>query len=545
MIKKLGKFAGGIIGVGMAFVMLFANQLGVDNNPMWSIKRYIVFSIGIIIFIISLNYSDDHFLCRILKTFTRHFRFALISVGFGVLVIYIWFVSIGLWTRWPNETSYYDMLATSFSHGQIALEVQPDPALLTLGNLYDPNSRVGIPMLWDATLFQGKYYLYWGPAPALFLTLVKEFYSAEIGDKPITFAFAVGTFVFMSLLLLDLWKKYFPEAPHWVILAGIAFAGLVNPIPYILIEARIYEAAIISAQFFLVIGLYCLFIAFNRHSTISLSLAGSFFALAVGTRTTLALPVAFLSVVVLLWTLKTRRDLVFTTLLTFALPLALGAISYSWYNYTRFGSIIEFGLRYQLTSYNLYESLDQTFSLAYIPPNLFKTLFNTLEQRVTFPYFFPTRWAGPAWLEGNYPSFYLLFAESITGILVSSPFMVFALLVGLNRDKTFRWISFALSGSAILIFFTLQIFFFTTMRYLLDLVPTLSILAVVGFWQGLIQLKNYPFFRWILAALGIVLILYTIAISLLLPVSGHLEAFRVFNPDLLKNMTWMFNNVIK
>ncbi len=546
MLKKLAQVAGAIVGLGMAFVMLFANQLGLDDSLVGGIKRHIVFSIGILIFIISINYSDNSFIRRAFKTFTGRFHFALATLGLAVLAIYIWFVSIGLWTSWPNETNYYNMLATAFHHGQIALEVEPDPALLMLGNIYEPSNRIGIPMLWDATLYQGKYYLYWGPAPAIFLTLIKEFYSQEIGDKPITFAFAVGTFLFTTLLILELWKKYFSEAPPWAVLAGVAFAGLVNPIPYILIEARIYEAAIISAQFFLIGGLYWLFTAFNRPSTIRLSLAGSFFALAVGTRTTLALPVAFLAFVVLLWTLKTRPTRVFTTVITFALPLILGAMSYSWYNYTRFGSITEFGLRYQLTSYNLYESLDETFSLAYIPPNLYKTLFNAFEQRVKFPYLFPTRWAGPAWLtDRNYPSFYLLFAEGITGIFIASPFMLFALLAGMNKDRTFRWILLALAGSAILIFLTLQTFFFTTMRYLLDLIPTLSLLAVIGFWQGLIQLKKYPFFRWILAALGMTLLLYSVAISLLLPISGHLEAFRVFNPDLLKNLTWVFNNVIK
>ena len=71
---------------------------------------------------------------------------------------------MGLWTTWLNRTSYYDLLATAFSHGQTALEVQPDPALLKLENLYELNSREGIPFLWDASLYKGKYYLYFQEA---------------------------------------------------------------------------------------------------------------------------------------------------------------------------------------------------------------------------------------------------------------------------------------------------------------------------------------------------------------------------------------------
>ncbi len=185
-------------------------------------------------------------------------------------------------------------------------------------------------------------------------------------------------------------------------------------------------------------------------------------------------------------------------------------MSYVSYNYARFDSFTEFGLTYQLTSYNLKESLGKTFSLAYIPPNLPKTLFNGLENRVEFPYIILSRWTGPDWLEGHYPDFYLLLAEAITGIFAASPFMVFAFLAWLNKDKNFRWVLISLAGSAFFVFLMLQVFFFTTMRYLLDLTPTLSILAVTGFWQGLAQLKNRPAARGIFSIIAFALLLYTI-----------------------------------
>ncbi|MHB8779455.1 MAG: hypothetical protein ACYC6R_17115, partial [Anaerolineales bacterium] len=291
-------------------------------------------------------------------------------------------------------------------------------------------------------------------------------------------------------------------------------------------------------------GLYWLFTAFPRLSPTRLFLAGSFFALAVGSRTTLALPIGFLALTTLIWVIKSGQGRALALITAFTLPLILGATGYGWYNYARFDSITEFGLRYQLTSYNLSESLDETFSLAYVPFNLYKTLFNPLEWRKAFPFLFPTRWAGPSWMQGNFPDFYLLLAEGITGIFIGSPFMVFAFLAGLNKDRNFRWILICLTGSSLLTFFTLQIFFFTTMRYLLDLVPVLSLLAVIGFWQGLTLLKTRPIARSSLAVLGLVLCMYTIAISLVLPISGHLEAYKVFNPELLKKLTWVFNTIV-
>jgi hypothetical protein len=528
--------------------MLFANQLGLDNNPAWGAKRYLVFFTGIFIFIFSLFYREDNFIGQIFNTYSGQLYLGVGILSAVIFIFYIWCVTIGLWTQWPYETHYYDLQATAFRHGQIALEVRPDPRLLALKgfDLYEPSNREGIPVLWDATLYKGKYYLYWGPAPAFLLALVKLFYTKEVGDNILTFTFLSGTFILLTAIILELWKKYYPEIPRWAILLGVAFAGLVNPMSYILFEPRIYEAAIISAQFFLIGGTYWLVTAFNRPSALRFALAGTFLVFAVGSRTTLVPAVGFLALITLIWALKTQHANALKFIAAIALPLTIGAIAYAGYNHTRFDSFTEFGLRYQLTSYNLYELLGETFSLAYIPPNLFKTLFNPFEIRDIFPYIFPTRWAGPAWLaKGNYPIFYLLFAESITGIFIGSPFMVFAFLAGFNKDKKFRWIAATLAGSALSSFFMLQIFFFTTMRYLLDLIPTLTILAVIGFWQGLDMLKSRPIARFSFAAFGVLLSFYGFAISFALSLSAHFEALRGVNPELLKQLTQMFTSLFK
>lgn len=545
MIRKWLQIAGGIIGASLIFSMLFAHQLGLDDNPVWGVKRFGIFFVGLVILSISIFYREHNFIGQAFHTPAGRFFLAVCMVSGSIIIIYIWFISIGLWTSWPNETSYYDLLATAFSRGQLAVDVQPDPALLTMENVYEPANREGIPMLWDATLYNGKYYLYWGPAPALFFAIFKLFSEQVVGDKVITFVFVAGTFIFAVLLILELRKRNFPELPRWAVLSAIAFVGLANPILYILTEARIYEAAIIAAQFFLIGGMYWLFSSFNRPSYLRLSLVGAFLALAVGSRTTLTFSVAFLALMVLIWAFKTQRENFWRYIIAFSLPLIIGAVSYASYNYARFDSFTEFGLTYQLTSYNLNESLDKTFSLSYIPPNLYKTLFNGLENRVEFPYIILSRWTGPNWLEGNYPDFYLLLAEAITGIFAASPFMVFIFLAWLNKDKTFHWILLSLTGSAFFAFLMLQVFFFTTMRYLLDLTPTLSILAVTGFWQGLSQLKAHPAARWVFSIIAIALLIYTVSMALMLPIIGHLEAYRVFNPALLEQITWRVNALIK
>jgi hypothetical protein len=540
------KRLGGIAGASLALLMLFANQLGLDNSPMWGAKRIFIFFVGIIILILFFLYHEDNFIGQMLDSYDGQLYLGVILLSVAIGFYYVWCVTLGLWSKWPFETNYYDLQATAFSHGQIALEVQPDPALLALKgtDIYEPEKHKGVSMLWDATLYRGRYYLYWGPVPAVLLTIAKLFYKKEVGDNILTFVFLSGTFLFMAAMLLELWKRCFPETPRWAILLAIAFVGLVNPMTYILFEPRIYEASIIGAQFFLIGGLYWLFTAFNRPAVTRLSLAGIFFACAVSSRTALFPPVAFLAVIILVWAIKSQRARALTFITAISLPLLIGAAGYAWYNYIRFGSFIEFGQSYQITAYN--QRLYRTFSLAYVPFNSYKSLLNPFELRGIFPYIFPTRWVGPASLEeANFPRDYELFAEYITGIFVSSPFMIFAFLVGINKNRNFRWIAVSLIGTALLCFFTTQFFFFASMRYLLDFVPTLSLLSVIGFWQALSLLRNRSVARFCFVAVGLLFVVYSLVISFELSISSHLEQLRSFNPQLLKQMTWMFKDILK
>ncbi len=538
-------FAGILLGLTIAGVIFFANQLGLDNNPVWGMKRYTLFALGLGIALISLLYRKDNFLGRLINTANGRFCLAAGVLILAVLAIYVWCVSVGLWTSWPRSTNYYDLLGRAFSHGHIALEVDPDPALLKLADPYNPDNRWTIPVLWDMSFFKGKYYLYWGPAPALLIALVRMFYTGVIGDNILSFFFFTGIFVFLTLLIFEIWKNYLPETPPWAVLLGIAFIALINPIPFALLDSMIYEAAIAGGQFFFVGGLYWLFTAFRRPSILRFILAGLFFGLAVACRNIIALPVGFLGLVILIWAIKTQRAKALRYILAAGLPIALIGISLGWYNYIRFGTITEFGLRYQFTSFPLYEDMDQTFSAAYVPPNLFKILLNPVEKRDSFPFIRATRWAGPHWLEWDYPDFYLLYAEGITGILVGSPFVIFALLAGVRRKKDFDWILLSLAGSAFLAFAVLQFFFYTVMRYHLDFLPALSLLAVIGFWQGLNLLQTRPLWKWLFGGLGIALFIYGSGISFLLTISSHLHRFEMYNPDLLEQMRWLFNGLFK
>lgn len=527
----------------LVILMVFANQMGLESFPTWGLRRTALLLAGLLLLTVSLFYREDNFPGRLIGSEDGRFNLSLLALNAAILLIYIWFASDGLWKALPNETNYYDLQANAFAKGQLELDIEPDPALLALSeeDLYEPENRTGIPVLWDASLYKGKYYLYWGPSPALLLAPVKVFHSSDIGDKLLGLIFLTGTLLFLNLIILDLWRRYFSHIPRWAVLSAIAFAGLVNPMPYVMVEGRIYESAIIAAQFFLVGGFYFLLPALEHPTYWRLSLAGLFFVLAVGARTPLAPGVGFVSFMMFVWAFQTQRRRMITLLASFALPLVIGALAYMAYNYARFDSFTEFGFRYQFTSYNLYENLDKTLSIAYMPPNLFKTLLNPLERREAFPYVFPNRWAGSAWLTNYQPGMYLTFTENITGIFISSPFLLLGLLSAIRTKPNLRWILPALALTSLGIFITLQTYFFIAMRYLLDVTPTLTLIAVIGFWHGFDLFKNRK--AYVFAAA--VLLIYSIALSLMISFSGNLELFKIHNPELVKQMTWIFNGFFR
>jgi len=63
-------------------------------------------------------------------------------------------------------------LGESFLRGQLSLLEEPNPQLTELQNPYDPAQRT-VPYHWDASYYKGKYYLYWGPVPALAFAAVE------------------------------------------------------------------------------------------------------------------------------------------------------------------------------------------------------------------------------------------------------------------------------------------------------------------------------------------------------------------------------------
>ena len=489
-------------------------------------------------------------------------RAALAAVCLGVIIIatYVWFVSVGRWTDWPKTTNYYDRLAAAFWHGQPSLLEKPDPALARLDDPYDFNSRHGIPILWDVSYYNGKYFLYWGPAPALILMGARLFTAREIGDQTLVFALVSGTFLFSALLILALRKRLFPDLSWKYVLPAILIAGFANPLPWLLNRPAIYEAAIAGGQFFLMAGLFLCFTAIERQPPLHwvLALAGVCWVLAMSSRLTLTPAVLFLvaSTGVYLVIQGKRKELL-KYALAMGLPVGAGLAGMLWYNKIRFNFWFEFGLRYSLTGLNYHKYYNEAFSLGNFLPNFNNYLINPFRTLTIFPYVKPD-WGGRLLLfYFKAPVHY--FSEQVSGLIPTLPFIIISLIpivyllrAGWRRlfqrsgtqtpawpwihNGLKEWIFISLLGASFLAFLPILFFITANMRYLADVVPMLVLLSILGFWSGADLLAARPALRRLWIALVIVLVAYSIGVSLLLAVTGNEARFENLNPVLFKQL---------
>ena len=504
------------------------------------------------------------------KTSKLRSIYLLFSVLFVLVAsLYLWLVSVGFITTWPRTTDYYAMLGESFLEGKTHLLVEPDPRLLEISDPYEYEQRKTIPQIWDASLYDGKYFLYWGPVPGLVTAFVQGISGFRLGDQHLTFFFDLGIFTFGALILITLYRRYFNDLPIWTLIPGVLLIGLANPLPWLLSRPAVYEVAIASGQFFLLGGFYWALTAFVEKDVKPNRLlwAGVFWSLTVGSRTSLIFAVAaFAAFTFLRIGIVGKRNSKWVEIVrpTLSLlgPLILGAALYAWYNYDRFGDILEFGHKYQLSSMNLQALYEYVLSIVYVPPSAFDYLLNPFRTLRVFPYIKATIGGHYLWpIHKLIPEYY--YTERITGIFISTPFILLAIIpiyflikekfpsgnseagnVSSTKPQWYRfdiiWIVVALACVAISIFTPLLLFVATSMRYLTDGLPVLLLLATLGMWIGICELKDRRLGRLIFSILVWGITLYSAVIGLLLSVTGYHARFENLNPDLFDRLTRLF-----
>lgn len=439
----------------------------------------------------------------------QHIILGVLITSVIVLTSYVWFATAGTWKIWPSSTNYYNLLANAFIQGQVSLDLEVPQELLALSNPYKVSERKNVDYLWDASLYKGRYYLYWGPLPAIVIAAIKLLHPQDISDNLIVFAAAVGLFIFQVLLATRIWLRSFQQLPAWTLFIGILLTGLVVPINWMIHRPEIYEAAIMSAQFFLMGGIYFAYRAFEKGRILSgwLAWASVCWVCAIASRITVIFPVMFLLCFILIRILRTNgmqwNPTFIRTVVGLGIPMAVGAIGLGWYNFARFESVFDFGFEHALTIFNAREHKSDIFLSEYILPNTYYYLINPPIKISSFPYFRAQSRGEPEGFGIQPPKLY--YTEKVTGAIYVLPFMVFAFVPLVAKiaqmvkkkkydssesEENLFWAIKALGGATVVAAVTLFTYVFSMMRFYADVTPMLIALAVVGFWYGHQAIKS-------------------------------------------------------
>ena len=475
-----------------------------------------------------------------------------------ILIFYLWLASAGTWTRFPYTISYHGKLAAAFLHGQLSFLDEPDPALLALRDPYDPAQLASVPYPLDYSLYDGKFYAYFGPVPALLLAPIQYLTKTGFSDRAVSLAFIAGLLVVNALLVLKIRRQYFAAAPLWTVAAGILVMGLAVPTGFMLDFAGYYAtASVMGGAFFFMAGLCAAFDALSTGaiSRPGLALAGALWVAAVGTRITHVVAVVLLTALISAAILALERrsggwQRALGSMAMLGGPMMLGGLFLGWYNYARFGSALETGLKYQLNPQSMKNLFmagsGGVFSAVYVVQNLCNYLLMPFSPHGVFPF---ADLRGP-WVDSVVPGLRLpgiYHPEWMVGIVCAAPVVLFAgwtaSLALRGRILTLEkprielggvvlalWLAFLAGGAVIMSFF------WAAERYVPDFVYPLYLLSVIGFWRCGQDAGRSPRRRALYVFVGAALIGASILIGNLLAMGQAKVQFEILNPGAWERM---------
>ena len=478
-------------------------------------------------------------------------------------VTYVGLVSVWHWTEWPATTAYYGMLADAFAQGNTYLPIEPAPGL---SNVRDPYANwVGLGGIGNLSYYQGKYYLYWGPAPAVALAILRILGAPFLGDEVVVFIAISLIFVFSSLIVLRMRRLYFDGLPLWMTIAGLVIVATIHPMLWFQNSPSILTAAIASGQAFLMGGVYFVVRALTDRNAgaTNYAVAGALWGLAMASRLTTVTSVSVLVLGVAILALRRAgsrhgHKAESVNMISLLVPLGLMLGLYGWYNMIRFGSPIETGFRYQFIEFDVSAQLERgnIFNLRYLIPNTLYYLLAPIRLISSFPFLRAVYY--------DYPLFTQLLArfgvpaehrvEDATGLVFAAPSLLFAMTFARKRlsneiphefgndspankatgraqtDLGSLGSLLLLSGLAGVV--PIFLYFYTTTRYEMDFVPLLAIVAVLGMWRLHEDTRPYPIQSRLATGAIILIVAAGTLVSLLLAVIGAASRFDDLNPGL-------------
>ena len=456
------------------------------------------------------------------------------------------------WTAYTSPsttagTGYYSLLTDGFLKGQTYLPLDPPPQLLALPDPYDPAQNTPY-LLTDVSLFDGHYYLYFGPTPVLLVHLPLRAVGLDATDALAAALLCSLGFLFALALMRFLIERYRPQTSVITRIVAALMIGLANVAPFLLRRPAVWEEAIAAGYCSLLAGAYLTLTGALRERPSVWRLAGGSLALglAVGAR-----PHLILALPVWLWAwsvaLRARgpscRGVAQVGAAVLG-PLGFCLLMLAVYNAVRFGSLTEFGSTYQLGGVNA--PLVDRFDLDRLAPGAFSYLLAPPRLGLVFPFVSldPT-------LTGVIPAEFIV--EPVAGFLATTPIALLAFAAPVVLVSRARGSGLAREGmvlaSALLLAAILVMappiltFNGATQRYEVDF-ATLLLLASLLVWLRVEDaVSGRPFLRNASRTVAVLACLVGLICGLALSIKGYWDGLRAANPAAYESIESAFDLV--
>ena len=442
--------------------------------------------------------------------------------------------------------NYYNLLLKSFKNYKLYITDDTVLPALKDPNIYENYKyyalqNIDMYSLLDTSFYRGKIYLYFGITPVLLFYGPFNFITnLYLTDKIIIFVLACFCFLLSLFLVNKLSREIIDttEISANIIILGIFFTGFCNFLPFLIIKDNIYEVAIVTAVFLLLLS-FCIFYYYlnmkNTKKQYILSFCLSLvLCFAVGARPhyILFIPLFFILIVWLKYKETKSIKNILKSALVFLIPCLIYGTIIALYNYLRFDSIFEFGWKYQLNDLRQYDyTLLLKDSLLALKYNLFQipkidnnTIFSLIEacgHRI-----------------GN---------EFVVGVIWTFPLIFLFVLIPKFLIDTFkhnRKFFYIVILMLFVIFINLVITSFIGMviRYFFEWMPFAIILSMILFFHLYVKIKT-KFLKRITNIFFVIIFIYSIFMNVSLLFSKNNSLFYVSSSqnNYDKTINFLFN----
>ncbi len=256
-----------------------------------------------------------------------------------------------------HHRQYYNVIE-AFKSGSLSIG-EGSESLKAMENPYDFSARVenDVEFNWDNAYFEGEYYSYFGVLPAILLHLPYNLITGnDLPNQIAVIVFGIALIIGIMALLWEIIKKWFPRAPFILYLMLSVTFAVTSSLFYAVYKPDFYMVPPLAALSFSVIALALWIGAEKGDGTLKTSrIAWGGFLIALTSMCRPQFLITLFFGVLLFWdhvfktrTLFSKKSLKQT--MGLCIPIILVAAVVMAYNYARFGSPLDFGANYNLTT---------------------------------------------------------------------------------------------------------------------------------------------------------------------------------------------------